>query len=855
MKPFHSIAVPHKDILDKKLSMEVFAADLWEMHTGRAPAEYRDKDLFFEKTYITQGLKDILSVVETRLKGNGGDPVIQIQTPFGGGKTHSLIAMYHKAIEWHAKRVVIVGTALDAENNTLWGEIEKQLTGKVGELRGRVSPGRDKIRNLLDGHKPVLILMDEVLQFVTRAAGVPVGETTLSAQTIAFMQEITEVVSSMQNVCMVITLPSSEMEHYDQNAEKLFNQLQKVTGRVEKIYTPVQDNEVSRIIRKRLFSDINKEEMEEVVKKFVKYAETEGILPSGQEVSEYRDRFLSSYPFLPEVIDVFYHRWGSFPTFQRTRGVLRILSLLLYSMRNSERSYVSLSDFDLQDQEIRRELVNYIGPEYDTVIASDITDYDSGSKKVDSLLGQSNAGLRYGTRASTSIFLYSFSGGEEQGALLNEIKRSVISIGATSAIVAEALEKMKNNLFYLQSKNDRYQFTNKPNLNRLLLIRMENVKEEDINAIEKGTISKFISGKPLKVFLWPNKPRDITDSPDFKLVVLPDKNIRLLRDILDTKGEGPRVYRNTVFYLVPYESERIQLLNHIKKRLAYESMLRNIGSNKDQLKDVKDNLKEEAEAVEESVKRSYRLLLLPGKDNFKEVDLGIPTFGEFTTIDQYVYSILKENNEILDKISPLVLKEKYLEKNSSFDYTLLHEAMLKTAGERRVSSIDVLEESIKNGVRESIFGLGELDSDGKPVCKFFKSDIDLSLGYHVVLSSEICSSQREEKEGDTEQTNSKDGKEEGSTISPEPKPIISGAEGKRTDEVEIGYKNFTLRFSVPKGRVNSLMDVLNLIQRRFDNVTISIGADEGNITKFDYENKIKEALRQLGFDIIEERKS
>lgn len=186
---------------------------------------------------------------------------------------------------------------------------------------------------------------------------------------------------------------------------------------------------------------------------------------------------------------------------------------------------------------------------------------------------------------------------------------------------------------------------------------------------------------------------------------------------------------------------------------------------------------------------------------------------------------------------------------------LLHEAMLKTAGERRVSSIDVLEDSIKNGVRESIFGLGELDSDGKPVCKFFKSDIDLSLGYHVVLSSEICSSQKKEKEGDTEQTNSKDGKEEGSTISPEPQPIISGSEGKRTDEVEIGSKNFTLRFSVPKGRVNSLMDVLNLIQRRFDNVTISIGANEGNITKFDYENKIKEALRQLGFDIIEERKS
>ena len=133
MRAFHTIAIPHRDILEGRLTMDVFAADLYEVSEKRGPDEYKDAETFFKKTYLTQGLANILSVVEKRLHGQGGDPIIQIQTPFGGGKTHSLIAMYHKAEEWNAKRVVLVGTALTTRE-TLWGIIEKQLTGKIERL-------------------------------------------------------------------------------------------------------------------------------------------------------------------------------------------------------------------------------------------------------------------------------------------------------------------------------------------------------------------------------------------------------------------------------------------------------------------------------------------------------------------------------------------------------------------------------------------------------------------------------------------------------------------------------------------------------------------------------------------------
>src|SRR5437867_8018467 len=153
MKPFHSIAIPHRDILDGKLTMEVFAADLWETYVGRATQEYKDATTFFKKTYVTQGLKNLLSVVEKRLKGKGGDPVIQIQTPFGGGKTHALIAMYHKAKQWNARLVVIAGTSM-SPNETIWGSIEKQITSKIEKLSGNVSPGREALRKILEKNQP-----------------------------------------------------------------------------------------------------------------------------------------------------------------------------------------------------------------------------------------------------------------------------------------------------------------------------------------------------------------------------------------------------------------------------------------------------------------------------------------------------------------------------------------------------------------------------------------------------------------------------------------------------------------------------------------------------------------------------
>lgn len=796
---------------------------------------------------MTEGLNNLLDIVAKRLQGKGGDPVIQIQTPFGGGKTHALIAMYHKIAEWNAEKAVVVGTALST-SETLWALIEKQLTGEVKRLIGQVSPGKEAIRGLLSEIQPVLILVDELLEYVTKAAGVKVAESTLAAQTIAFIHELTEVASTLEGVSLVITLPSSIPEHYDEAAERLYQQLQKVAGRIEKIYTPVQENEITKIIRRRLFSDITEDEVGKAVSSFMRYAEKEGILPVGTLATEYRDRFLDSYPFMPEVVDVLYHRWGSFPTFQRTRGVLRLLSLVIYSLKTKNKPYISLADFDLSNQDIRQELLKHIGPEYNGVIGNDITDWDAGSQKVDISLGSTYQGLSLGTRSAATMFLYSFSGGIERGATLGEIKRSATTTENPASVVAEAAEQLKGRLFFLQNVGDRYFFSNQPNLNRILLTNMENVKEEKVVETEQELLKGNIAGGKLRVFIWEDNANNIPDSEELKLVILKTDSKEAVKNILTSKGQTPRVYRNTLFFLYPLESERPSFVDIVKRKVAYEYIERdkNLNLSEEQRKEVKQGLKRVESGQKESVRRLYRMLSIPSKEGTKETDLGIPTYGEEKSLDEEVYEKLRSAGEILEKAAPLFLREKYLSSREYVNTEQLYQSALKTPGETRVISKMVLEQGIIEGVNTGLFGLGELEDD-KPICRYFKEQPSIAFSEtEIIISEAQCCEQKQKEEAPPV------------TLYPPTEPSTppkiggteiewekSGTQAKSKDRVE-------LRFQVPKGKVANIMGVMNLLQSKFESLEIELTASDGEITEQDYEDKIKETFRQLGIEVDEE---
>ena len=852
MRPFHTIAVAHPDILEGRLTLDVFAADLWEVFRGTAPDEYRDPIQFSQKTHETAGLKHLLSIIEGRLKGESGDPVIQLQTPFGGGKTHALIAMYHKASEWKSQKAVIVGTPMRA-NDTLWGVLEKQLTGKIERFEGLTAPGRDAIYELLSEKQPVLILMDEVLEYVTKAAGFKVGDSTLAAQTFAFMQELTEAAGILEKVALVITLPSGTMEHYDEQAQRLFEQLSHVSGRVERIYTPVQEHEISEVIRRRLFSSIDADAAGKVIQEFMDYAVKESMLPPGTEPSEYRKRFEVAYPFLPEMVDVLYQRWGSFPNFQRTRGVLRLLSLVLYSLREKTLPYITLADFDLSVQEIRQELLKHTGPEYDSVIASDITSDVAGAKQVDVGLGDAHKGFRFGSRSATTIFLYSFSGKpdpEKKGADLQEIKRHATTTGNPSSVVAEANEQLRSKLFYLQHEGERTYFVNQPNLNRMLQTRMENITDSKVDELEETVLESNLSGKRLNTYVWQKDGSGIRDDTELKLVILKTRDDVLMKDTLEMKGNTPRVNRNTVFFLTPLERERRGFYNQIRKVIAYQTIEkdRTLALSPGQSKEVRIERKRAEDGVGDMLRRYYRSLFIPATGGLKESDLGVPTYGDTKKLDEVVYDKLKSDSEILESIHPLVIKERYLKTNESVSTERLSQSSAKTPGEARIIGQDAWKSSIREGVVQGLFGLGELENE-KPVCRYFKENppsITL-VGSEVIIREDICIAQKKEEIEE---------REDGDITYPPgdtpPQEIVEGEDnGDSSPPGSSGRKEIHLQFTVPKGKVAGLMGVMNLLQANFDNLRIDLRATDGEISEQDYEDKIKEAFAQLGIDLDE----
>ncbi|WP_297502994.1 DUF499 domain-containing protein [Thermococcus sp.] len=876
LKPFYQIAIPHDDIKEGRFTLDTFAADLWSVYQNKGPEDYRNPELFWERTYITSGLSALLDIARKRLLEGVGDAVIQLQTPFGGGKTHSLIALYHKAREWDANVVVLDGTAFDAREVILWEELERQLTGSANRLKGNVAPGKIKLSELLEEKAPVLILVDELLEYMVKAAGVTVGETTLADQTLAFIHELTEVVKSTDRVLLVMTLPSSILEHYSEKAEEYFQKLQKIAGRSQKVFTPVQEEEVHDVIRKRLFKRIDETEMEAIVKRVVEYLEKEGLIPEGLNAYQYRQRFLRSYPFQPEVIDVLYHRWGSLPKFQRTRGVLRLLSIVVHSLIGRDVPFIRLSDFDLSVKTLRDELIDIIGESrYYSVLDADVLSPNSGAKRVDRMLGESYEHYRVGTRAATVIFMYSFSGGDVKGATTKEIKLSCADTRYSSSIVGDAILYLKDNLLYLHYRDGRYFFSLEPSLNKLVVDEMNNVSEEQIREVEHELLKGQLKGRYFKIYLWPSKPVDVPDSdPSLKLVVLPEYDKEKVLQILQSYGGSERVHKNTLIFLVPRETERASFNRLVRRYIAWKiidekAKKGSLELTTEQREDVKENLKRAREDIVQKIAELYRLVLLPTRGGYEELDLGMKPVGIKKTIEELVYEKLREEGKLVEKMAPVVIEMKYLDGKNYVSTKALYESFLKTPGMPLLKSKSVLIDAIRQGVSEGRFGLGYITGE-EVTCEYLGEKPTVTLDEkEVIVNRKYCEELRARAKAEAE------AKAEAQAIAQEKAPaesiaearveewkppavrdkqaVLVPSEGKSREEVvgsQVESIHLHLTLGPGTGGLRDILRALNLLKSKFEKVTIEIRAEKGNMSQTEYENLL-ETFRQLGIDVEE----
>ena len=517
LKPWRQVVTPHADIRQGKFDASVFAADLGEVLAGRGAIDYRDARTFFAKTYLTDGLTKLMINVMQRLSGTGKtEPVIQLQTAFGGGKTHTLMAQYHlltkptevgklpeiqklvsaaglKQIP-EARVACLVGTALNpGSHRTFWGEMAYQLDGNCeGKLyalvaksdKDKISPGTNLLGKLLQEAGPCLIMLDEILVYLIKAGGVKVGEATLRGNTLSFMQELSIAVANCPHACMIATLTSQISEYMDENAERAYESLEKVLGRIEKVRQTVEGAEIYEVIRCRLFEDLGDEEQHRATAEayWRRYQELGEDVPSHCREPSYRDEMVRAYPFHPELITVLYERWGTIPEFQRTRGVLRLLADVisdLYQAKDNE-VLIQSGSVNLGSSSVRSELVKHTGsgPAFHGVIDSDISGSHAKAPEIDRQLGSEYAKESVAEKLAQAIFMYSFSGGQQRGATTPQLRVAVLNTEMAPPFVGDALDRMTNRLWYLYTENGLYRFDSRPNLNRILVDREEMIRSE-----------------------------------------------------------------------------------------------------------------------------------------------------------------------------------------------------------------------------------------------------------------------------------------------------------------------------------------------------------------------------------------
>jgi len=722
-------ATPQKEIREGRLSEAVFAADLGDVISGAAPLEYRDANIFYQKTYLTKGLENLLRNVLTRLQKGDGDPVIQLQTPFGGGKTHALLALYH-AVENRAKiksldkisrlpkpqnaRVVsFVGTHADPiAGKTPWGEIADQL-GVYSKLKihdeKRRSPGRKLLDEVL-GDAPVLILMDELVEYCVKAKD-------FSDQVSAFSQEITETVKSKANCCLVCTLPSSAP--YGEAGERALNDLQRIFGRLEAVYSPVEGIEIYELIRKRLFEDFGSEKIRSKTAQsyFDLYQKLGTDVPSEVREIDYRDKIERAYPFHPELIDVLYERWGSFSTFQRTRGVLRLLAEVVADLykRQVVSPLIQSSLVNLENRAIRSEFIKHIGNEYESVIAADIAGKNAKAPKIDKEMGSEYEVYGIASGIATSVFLNSFSGAERKETTLPRVRVALLREGIPHSIVGDAIGKLEEELWFFHSERKQFSFKNQPNLNRIIVDREETVSDDRISEELKKVIQDN-SGTALETYVCPEKFSDVPDNRNLKLAILsPDyshdtaKCKTLATETLGKAGMGFRAYRNTLFVVAMDSFQLVPLLKAVKHSVA----LSDIHVDKDLLatlaKESRDELGKKAKEAEKDlpfrVLAAYRHLASLDEGGVLWQDLGIPTVGARSAISDRVRQYLRDQEKILTRLTPRYILEKTFigdEKEKGLKDIL--EISLKTPGMPILDNENVLFAAVREGVANGLIG-------------------------------------------------------------------------------------------------------------------------------------------------------
>jgi len=676
IRPWREIIEPHDDVASGNYQQAEFAADLYQVWKGIATPEYADPTEFYRRTYLTEGLRDLLGNAIKRLAHKTGDPVVALQTNFGGGKTHSMLALYHlfdpkvKAAELpnadellaelevtelpKVQRAVLVGQYISpgevhkmpdgTKVNTLWGEMAWQLGGKKGYKiveqsdKTGTNPG-ERLVELFNQVGPSVVLIDEWVAYARQLYEkheLPAG--SFDAQ-FTFAQALTEAAAAAKHVLLVVSVPASDIETGGSAGREALNRLENVVARKDAPWQPASTEEGFEIVRRRLFKPIAGDDLfrerDNVIRTFIEVYRTNAKeFPAGSGSAEYEKRMKSAYPIHPEIFDRLYTEWSTLDRFQRTRGVLRLMAAVIHELwEKEERNLLILPGMvPIDEPPVRKELTRYLEPTWSAVVEADVDGPESTPLSIDQ--GNSTLGRYSATRrVARTVFMGTapLRGTTNRGKDIRQINLGCVQPGESLATFGDALRRLQNKATYLNTDGERTFYDTAQNINRDAESRKDGFSDDEVKHALRGVLKKQETSRAdfARVHACPLSPSDVADDKDSRLVILgPDAEhtannedspaIESAKELLASRGAGPRINRNTLAFVAADRSRLVELEDAVRWALAWKAIdekQSELDLNKSQINTVVAKRREWEGIVEQRIPEAYCWLIVPGQSD------------------------------------------------------------------------------------------------------------------------------------------------------------------------------------------------------------------------------------------------
>lgn len=774
LRPWRSVVAPQDDVARGHFKTAEFALDLATVAKGGARLEYQDPREFFSRTYITDGMESLLETALRRVSatnGDDGDPVVELKTAFGGGKTHSMLAVYHlMRMSAHARDLpgvadvmdragvpslpdkvyvaTLVGTDLDPSSfknppflsgkvNTLWGEMAYQLCLQRGDpapysiIRSAdsksVAPGTEKLVRFFDAIGPCVILIDEFVAYARNLYGA--DSRNLPAGTfgnvLSFMQQLTEAVKRTKNCMLIASLPESDTELGDESGRLALERVERVFGRIHSIWRSATNEEGFEIVKRRLFGSYDESLAEPVVDAFMTYYRTDpDKFPVECRDPAYRERMLRCYPIHPQVFDRLYEDWSTLESFQRTRGVLRLMATVIHQLweANDADPLIMPGSIDFSDARISEEVFQYLDPAWNAVVDTDVDGDGSIPAAIDKESGRFSR-PRAARRMARAIFLGSAPTSRGEG--LRGLDSSDVRLGAAIpgtnvTVYDDALTKMRDELSYLYTTGSRWWYDIHPTLDKMARDRASRVEGADVEAriaaivqeTERASSSGFGN-----VYPCPRDGSEVPDEPVCSLVIIPPDRtqggdhersdaLAYAADVLSSRGESLRVNRNMLLFVAMDESGREDVTDAVSRAIAWRS----IDSDADALEltsharsEVRQKLATASSRACRLVLGAYRHLICPSQstDDLSGVCWDVIQIPGSESISGRAFDRAVRDETIVRTYSPFLLdhdiNDVLLGDNDSIAVSELWADYCRYCYLRRFSGADVLRQAIEEG--------------------------------------------------------------------------------------------------------------------------------------------------------------